>query len=32
VKVSEMSLMPDNVLEPLGDQEIRDLFAWLRAK
>jgi len=27
-----MSLMPDNVLEPLGDQEIRDLFAWLRAK
>jgi putative heme-binding domain-containing protein len=32
MKVSDMSLMPDNVLEPLGDQEIRDLFAYLRAK
>jgi putative heme-binding domain-containing protein len=32
MKVSELSLMPENVLEPLGDQEIRDLFAYLRAK
>ncbi|HUE15809.1 MAG TPA: PVC-type heme-binding CxxCH protein [Planctomycetaceae bacterium] len=32
LKVSDTSLMPDNVLEPLGDQEIRDLFAYLRAK
>jgi putative heme-binding domain-containing protein len=32
MKVSDLSLMPDNVLEPLGDQDIRDLFAYLRAK
>jgi putative heme-binding domain-containing protein len=32
LKPSETSLMPDNVLEPLGDQEIRDLFAYLRGK
>ena len=31
LKVSETSLMPDNVIEPLGEQEIRDLFAYLRA-
>jgi putative heme-binding domain-containing protein len=29
---SELSLMPENVLEPLDNQEIRDLFAYLRSK
>ncbi len=32
LKVSDTSLMPDKVLEPLGEQEMRDLFAYLRAK
>lgn len=32
LKGSDTSLMPDNVLEPLGEQEIRDLFAYVRAK
>jgi len=32
LKASETSLMPDNVLDPLGDQELRDLFAYLRSK
>jgi len=26
------SLMPDKLLDPLGDQQLRDLFAYLRAK
>jgi putative membrane-bound dehydrogenase-like protein len=30
VKASDTSLMPENVLEPLDDQQIRDLFAYLR--
>jgi putative heme-binding domain-containing protein len=32
LKASDTSLMPDNVLEPLGEQEIRDLFAYVREK
>jgi putative heme-binding domain-containing protein len=32
IKASETSLMPDNVLEPFGDQDVRDLFAYLRSK
>jgi putative heme-binding domain-containing protein len=32
LKASDTSLMPDNVLESLGEQEIRDLFAFIRAK
>jgi putative heme-binding domain-containing protein len=32
LKASDTSLMPDNVLESLSQQEIRDLFAFLRAK
>ena len=32
LKVSDTSLMPDKVLEPLDEQEVRDLFAYLRAK
>jgi putative heme-binding domain-containing protein len=32
LKASETSLMPDGVIEPLGEQEVRDLFAYLRAK
>ena len=29
VKVSEKSMMPDGLLEKLGDNQVRDLFAWL---
>ncbi len=29
VKVSEQSMMPDGLLEKLGDKQVRDLFAWL---
>jgi putative heme-binding domain-containing protein len=29
VKVSEQSMMPDGLLEKLGDNQVRDLFAWL---
>src|SRR5580704_16751691 len=32
LKASDTSLMPDNVLEPLNEQDIRDLFAYVRAK
>jgi putative heme-binding domain-containing protein len=32
LKPSEQSLMPENVLMPLDNQEIRDLFAYLRSK
>lgn len=32
LKPSEQSLMPENVLAPLDNQEIRDLFAYLRSK
>jgi putative heme-binding domain-containing protein len=32
LKVSDTSLMPERVLEPLGEQDVRDLFAYLRAK
>jgi putative heme-binding domain-containing protein len=32
LKVSETSLMPENVLLPLGDQDLCDLFAYIRAK
>jgi putative heme-binding domain-containing protein len=32
LRPSELSLMPDNVLAPLNNQEIRDLFAYLRSK
>jgi putative heme-binding domain-containing protein len=32
LRPSELSLMPENVLEPLNNQEIRDLFAYLRSK
>ncbi len=31
LKASDTSLMPDNVLEPLNEQDIRDLFAYVRA-
>ena len=30
LRESPISLMPDNLLEPLTDQEIRDLFAYLQ--
>jgi putative membrane-bound dehydrogenase-like protein len=29
VKVSEKSMMPDGLLEKLGDSQVRDLFAWI---
>ena len=32
LRSSELSLMPENVLTPLNNQEIRDLFAYLRSK
>jgi putative heme-binding domain-containing protein len=32
LRPSEISLMPENVLAPLNNQEIRDLFAYLRSK
>jgi hypothetical protein len=32
LKPSEQSLMPENVLAPLDNQGIRDLFAYLRSK
>jgi putative heme-binding domain-containing protein len=32
LKPSEQSLMPENVLAPLDNQQIRDLFAYLRSK
>ena len=32
LRASELSLMPENVLTPLNNQEIRDLFAYLRSK
>jgi putative heme-binding domain-containing protein len=32
LRPSELSLMPENVLAPLNNQEIRDLFAYLRSK
>ncbi|HXY34753.1 MAG TPA: c-type cytochrome, partial [Planctomycetaceae bacterium] len=32
LRASELSLMPENILAPLTNQEIRDLFAYLRSK
>jgi putative heme-binding domain-containing protein len=32
MRSSELSLMPENVLTPLNNQEIRDLFAYLRSR
>jgi putative heme-binding domain-containing protein len=32
LRSSDLSLMPDNVLSPLNNQDIRDLFAYLRSK
>ena len=32
LRASDLSLMPENVLTPLNNQEIRDLFAYLRLK
>jgi putative heme-binding domain-containing protein len=32
LRASELSLMPENVLTPLNNQDIRDLFAYLRSK
>jgi putative heme-binding domain-containing protein len=32
LRASELSLMPENVLAPLSNQDIRDLFAYLRSK
>jgi putative heme-binding domain-containing protein len=32
LRASDLSLMPENVLSPLNNQEIRDLFAYLRSK
>jgi putative heme-binding domain-containing protein len=32
LRSSELSLMPEDVLTPLNNQEIRDLFAYLRSK
>jgi cytochrome c1 len=29
---SDASLMPEGILDPLSDQELRDLFAYLRAE
>ena len=29
---SESSLMPEGILDALSDQELRDLFAYLRAE
>jgi hypothetical protein len=29
---ADTSLMPEGILDPLSDQEIRDLFAYLRSE
>jgi hypothetical protein len=31
LKASPTSLMPEKILDPLEDQEVRDLFAFLQA-
>ncbi len=31
LKVSEKSLMPENLLQTLGERQLRDLFSYLRS-